>query len=53
MCYLINQWVTYNLPIDLIDAQVLNLSYINTFMGVSLGGIPHLHVIFDKSVNSL
>ncbi len=22
MCYLINQWIVYNLPIDLIDAQV-------------------------------
>ncbi len=40
MCYLTNQWIVYNLPIDLIDAQALSKAILTPFWGFPRWDIP-------------
>ncbi len=36
MCYLMNQWITYNLPIDLLDGQVVSKAIYSTSFYICL-----------------
>ncbi len=49
MCYMTNQWITYNLPIDLIDAQAFSEAMIGPLLGLN----PICYLLFDEWVNCL